>query len=203
MPSRQLVYDTAISFVGNPSPDIFWKDALPGYLPGAQKGLAWCGVFNLHCLRQAGLTTRKWRLSYGFLYIPPALPRTSDPQMGDTAYFDYPFQHHAIVEKVTGESLFTVDGNQGAPQTVRRKERALVPRDYVQRALNTHLSPANQLKDDGILGPKSRAAIVDFQKSQGLPLSALADMPTLKALGLRPTAIFFSIEPWLKAAGAV
>jgi hypothetical protein len=203
MPSRQLILDTATSLIGNPNPDMFWKDALPGYLPGAQKGLAWCGVFNLYCLRQAGVTTRKWKLGYGFLSVAPALPQTADPQMGDTAYFHTPFQHHAIIDRIEGETLYTVDGNQGAPQTVRRKERPLVPRNYVQRALNTHLPHDKALKDDGILGPKSRAALVDFQKSQGLQLTALADVPTLKALGLKPTAIFFSIESWLKAAGAV
>src|SRR4051812_15078628 len=137
MTKRQIVLDKATSQIGNQLPDKYWADVLPSYRPGAQKGLAWCGAFALWCLRQAGVCTRMWRLGLGFLSVAPALKQTLDPQTGDVAYFDRPYQHHAIVDRVEGDTLYTVDGNQGPPSNVRAKARRLVPVDYVQRALNT------------------------------------------------------------------
>ena len=190
---RQAILDRATSKIGNPDPDIFWAEVLPGYRQGGQKGLAWCGAFALWSLRP--VTSRMWQLGRGFLMVAPALPRIEVPLMGDVAYFDRPFQHHAIVEAVNGEDLITIDGNQGPPSTVRRKTRKLVPTDYVQRALNTH---GADLKDDGVPGPLTRTAIRAFQTANGLQPTGLACMPTLKALGLKPTAVFFSIAQWVK-----
>lgn len=190
---RQAILDRASTMIGSPDPDMFWAEVLPGYRQGGQKGLAWCGAFALWALRP--VTSRMWKLGYGFLNVPPALPHIEVPLMADVAYFDRPFQHHAIVERIDGECLITVDGNQGPPSTVRRKVRKLVPTDYVQRALNTH---GANLKDDGDPGPLTRGAIAGFQRANGLQPNSLADMPTLKALGLRPTAVFFSIAGWVK-----
>lgn len=198
-PTRQKILDKAVSQIGNPDPDIFWRVVLATFRPGGQKGMAWCGGFALWVLHMCGVTTRMWKIGFGFLLVPPGLPRTNNPEAGDIAYFDRPFQHHALVDSISGETLYTVDGNQGAPNTVRRKERLLVPRDAVQRALNTFDPPAGKLKDDGVMGPKSRAALAWFQ-SVYLPdgQTGLVDLPTVRALGLKPTAIFFSIAGWLK-----
>jgi len=37
---------------------------------------------------------------------------------------------------------------------------------------------------DGLIGPRTRAALSDFQRDQGLPITAAIDGPTLQALGL-------------------
>jgi hypothetical protein len=37
---------------------------------------------------------------------------------------------------------------------------------------------------DGLIGPNTRAALSNFQRDQGLPITAAIDGPTLKALGL-------------------
>ena len=37
---------------------------------------------------------------------------------------------------------------------------------------------------DGLIGPRTRAALSDFQRDNGLPITAAIDGPTLKALGL-------------------
>jgi hypothetical protein len=37
---------------------------------------------------------------------------------------------------------------------------------------------------DGLIGPRTRAALRDFQRDNGLPVTAAIDGPTLKALGL-------------------
>lgn len=197
MSKRQDVLNRAASKIGSPDPDEFWKEVLATFKPGGQRGLAWCGAFALWALRP--VTTRMWRLGLGFLSVPPALPQIENPEPADVAYFDRPFQHHALVEKIEGEILHTIDGNQGPPSTVKRKQRFLVPVDYVQRALNTHLAHwSTLLKDDNDMGPKTRAALSAFQVVSGLTPNGLADMPTIKALGLKPTAIFFSIARWVQ-----
>lgn len=195
MTKRQTILEKAVSQIGNPSPDTYWADVLASFRPGGQKGLAWCGAFALWCLRQAGVTTRLWRIGLGFLSVPPALKQTLIPETGDIAYFDRPFQHHAIVDKIVGDTLYTVDGNQGAPQTVRAKARKLVPVDALQRALTAH---GFELKDDGVMGPKTQQAVKDFQFAIGPGhTSGVADLATIKALGLRPSAVFYSIGAWL------
>jgi hypothetical protein len=37
---------------------------------------------------------------------------------------------------------------------------------------------------DGLIGPRTRAALSNFQRDQGLPITAAIDGPTLQALGL-------------------
>jgi hypothetical protein len=49
----------------------------------------------------------------------------------------------------------------------------------IQRALN---ALANVLKVDGVLGPITRAALMDFQRSRGLPVNGVPDEKTLATL---------------------
>ncbi len=190
---RQAVLDRAATKIGNPDPDEFWKEVLTTFKPGAQRGLAWCGAFALWALRP--VCKRMWKLGLGFLSTPPAFKQipVSQAKPGDVAYWHSPFQHHAIVERVEGAYIYTIDGNQGAPQTCKRKQRLLVPTDYVQRALNTFNPPGPPLKDDGIAGPKTRAALVWFQGFAGLPQTGEPDYQTIRALNLTPTVAIFSI----------
>lgn len=76
----------------------------------------WCGIFALWAAHKAGYACDwTWDLSTGrgFLY---RLPVTTDPQPGDIAYL-HAYQHHAIVEKVEGDIIHTIDGNSGAAPT--------------------------------------------------------------------------------------
>lgn len=109
--SRQDIIDTAAKRIGNPSTDDIWRGVLKpsDYQPGITK--AWCGAFALDCLHGAGVALDvMWIFGKGFL---GRLPITKDPQPGDIAYYDKPYQHHAIVESVDGGTLHTIDGNQG------------------------------------------------------------------------------------------
>lgn len=192
---RQAVLDRAASMIGNPDPDTFWKVVLPSFKPGAQRGLAWCGGFALWAWTPEGIN-RKWKLGSGFLSTSPAFPQIplTKAQPADVAYWHTPYQHHALFVSLQGETIHTIDGNQGAPNTVRAKARNLVPFDQVQRALNTHMAKGSTLlKDDGVAGPKTRAAIKAFQAKAGLEENSLADFPTIKALGLTPTVVIFSL----------
>lgn len=88
-----------------------WASVLPtGAAPINPHGLAWCGCFALHCLKAAGLAEGVyWRFGTGFL--AQHCTRTTAPAPGDVAYFDQPYQHHALVEDVQGDVIFLIAGN--------------------------------------------------------------------------------------------
>ena len=76
----------------------------------------WCGIFALWSIHKAGYACDvKWDLASGrgFLY---RLPLTSQPKPGDLGYL-HAYQHHAIIEKVEGDLIHTIDGNSGAAPT--------------------------------------------------------------------------------------
>lgn len=84
----------------------------------------WCGMFALWCLHRAGLALDwHWKIGYpyGFLYRLPQLARGQLPQPGDMAYFDRPYQHHAVVEWVDAERglVSTINGNGGGGRVTR------------------------------------------------------------------------------------
>ena len=89
--------------------------------------LAWCGGFALACLHEAGLALDvHWRIGLGFLLCKPhPLPVTAHPQPGDIGYQNVPFQHHFVVQRVDGQTVHSIDGNQ---PDVRRRERQMGPK---------------------------------------------------------------------------
>lgn len=157
-PSRLLALTFARGELGAGRVHVYWKEVLRGAPPPYPP--AWCGAFVLWCLRGAEITDVSWEVGHGFLSMLDEqkkrvwrLPRVTRPEPGDVAYFDKPFQHHAIVERFEEApsveqngfvhkawSLVTIDGNQ---PDVRRRYREHTP-------------------------------------------------------SMRPSAVFFSIEPWLK-----
>jgi hypothetical protein len=116
---RSKVLELATLELGNADPSKFWKDAF-GQVP--KKKYAWCGIFALWCLRQAADCNWTWSIASdksGFLF---RLNRTSDPLPGDIAYFDQPYQHHAIVREIKGDELFLIQGNYGFPGHVAESQ---------------------------------------------------------------------------------
>jgi hypothetical protein len=108
MSARDQIIEEARKRSGDNAAAEAWLDVLGG--PAYNWPKHWCGAFALLCLHLAGLALDwRWRPGVGFLY---RLPRTSDPQPGDIAYFAKA-QHHAIVVEVRGETLYTIDGNSG------------------------------------------------------------------------------------------
>ncbi len=141
-PRRALVVQTALSElrrvealergevasflkVGVP---VYWADVLhQGVL--APHPPHWCGAFALWCLHQAGLGLElRWLFGpphYGFLWNLHQLKPHETPEPGDIAYLDEPYQHHAIVLCVEGETVHTCDGNQGATEPIQKYEHPL------------------------------------------------------------------------------
>lgn len=76
------------------------RDAMP----------SWCGIFVYWALHKAGVPMKPWLL--GGRNIPPeaAFSPSHTPQVGDIAYRN-DFSHFAIVEKTTGDTVTTVNGN--------------------------------------------------------------------------------------------
>jgi hypothetical protein len=104
---RAEVVRIAGSQFGKSDPAPYWRDA---YGPVWTPGLAWCGVFALWVLRQAGLTDAKWLPGKGFIF-PLGLRLTYTPEPGDVAYFESQ-QHQAIVVAVnTDGTVDLVNGN--------------------------------------------------------------------------------------------
>lgn len=106
----------------------YWKQVLA---PHEVHSLAecpkeWCGAFALWCVQQGGVgLDLRWMFGpphYGFLWN---LHQTKTPEPGDIAYLDQPYQHHAIVVTVEGDTVFTIDGNQGAAAPIKTHEAKL------------------------------------------------------------------------------
>ncbi len=133
MSKRDEVVSIARACVGPQDPDRFWRVVRPA-LMGQPTKISWCGGFALWALRVAGLCDWDWVIwkggnsPSGFLY---RLPITIEPEPGDMAYYRH-LSHHAIVAKVNGDNIETIDGNQkpGESVQVRQKTRAQVTAFY-------------------------------------------------------------------------
>jgi hypothetical protein len=118
---RQAVVNAAMGELGQQDPAKYWSNVLPGSQPWDYPH-DWCGGFTLWTLHQAGLAQSiEWKTGLGYCY---RLPMTMAPRPGDIAYFDKPYQHHAIVVSVNGDTLHTVDGNQPG-QSVKARSRSI------------------------------------------------------------------------------
>lgn len=116
---REQIVTLATAELGPQNADKYWSDVLPNQT-GYPK--SWCGGFCLWVLHQAGLAKDiDWRIGLGFCY---RLHMTTKPEAGDIAYFDKPYQHHAIVVSIDNDMLTTIDGNQ-AGETVKQRVRMI------------------------------------------------------------------------------
>ncbi len=132
---RRRVVEVARSQIGQTDPSPYWDDTLGEEWQGPPPH-HWCGAFSLWCLHQAGLGLELgWTVDgvngdgHGFAFHLPPLPGkhnaiTTSPQPGDVAYFAAPFQHHAIVASVDGDTVVTVDGNPIVKETTRKRSAA-------------------------------------------------------------------------------
>ncbi len=113
---RALIVGNAYAQIGGVTVSDYWRSALgKGWQGPFPKH--WCGAFCLAMLHSVGAATDVlWEVGKGFLF---RLKATKRPEPGDIVYFDKPFQHHALFARYDGDSIITVDGNQGFPHPVR------------------------------------------------------------------------------------
>lgn len=115
---RQRVISIARSQIGQGKGDE-WKKYMQGVVthPPGQR-VSWCGIFATWVLHQAGLTSEKWIYGKG---ISRLLKQTNNPKPGDILYIDQPYQHHGIVERIDGNTVYSIDGNSPGGVVAPRK----------------------------------------------------------------------------------
>lgn len=111
---RAKLLEIAYCELGNEDPSAYWLEAY-GHLP--DKPRAWCAVFYLACLLRLELCDWRWPL-----YFSGRLPLIQVPEPGDLAYFDKPFQHHAMVQSLEGATINLIQGNYGTPGRVAESQ---------------------------------------------------------------------------------
>ncbi len=100
--------------------DQYWRRVLGPKWKGPFP-MAWCAAFALWCIQEAGLAPGVIQIvnnvnGKGFGFCEPcSLPhvRWQDAKPGDVCYFAK-YSHHAILERIEAEQVWTVDGNQPA-----------------------------------------------------------------------------------------
>ncbi len=117
-----LVYARGERGIGRPNE--YWREVLGDKPPPYPK--EWCGAFALWCLHGAGIAKDVlWVSGIGFLShvegkkLVWSVPKVTTPEPGDIAYFDKPYQHHALVESLDPAPRFERDGFSHAAWTLR------------------------------------------------------------------------------------
>lgn len=145
---RARLLEIAHVELNNANPREYWQDTLGTWAADHSKGYHWCGVFCLWCLRRVELCDWTWSIAKdkpGFLF---RLPRTTTPEPGDIAYFDAPYQHHALVQRVEGDRLYVIQGNYGTPGHVAESDHSIRDRRpafySIERLVADRLALANR-----------------------------------------------------------
>mgnify|MGYP001600074247 CR=1 FL=1 len=103
----------------------YWKEVLPSNWQGPYPK-EWCGAYALWCLHKGLNCELIWEFATstkresGFLHHLTMIRRGVEPNIGDIAYRDKPFQHHAVVTAAGIDAdgipfVITQDGNSGDP----------------------------------------------------------------------------------------
>lgn len=122
IPTRAAIVSAALAELGTQDPAKYWSVVMP---EAGRRDYPehWCGAFALWCWRQGGAAKGvEWTPGNGFGLAPVDITR--NPQPGDIAYF-VRHQHYAIVERLDGGTLYTIDGNQGTGRLVAQRIRSV------------------------------------------------------------------------------
>ena len=171
--------------------------------------VAWCAAFVGHCLERAGL--RSTRKLTARSYLDWGVPvEVSDAQSGDIGVIprgSSSWQGHVFfIDHIEGAWVWGLGGNQSDAVNVKRYPISKLL--GVRRAGNVAPSSTlsvnavqRRLKDlgyhevgsiDGIIGPRTRAAILAFRDDHALPLVPSIDVALEEALAVAPRR---TVEP--------
>lgn len=134
---RAAVVDAIRSQLGSVDPTEYWI-AVHGRVPIPARGkrIHWCGALALWALQTAGLCMWRWGFApdkSGFIWRfgQRTIKLPLRPAPGDLCYCERA-QHHAIVERLDGNRVITIDGNTGAaPGIVARSKGRLLGKPKV------------------------------------------------------------------------
>lgn len=162
--------------------------------------VAWCAAFVGHCLERAGIrSTRKLTARSYLTFGEPVDPK--DAREGDIVVFkrgNSSWQGHVAFYIADASSKIAVlGGNQGDAVTIAKYPKySLLGIRRVSSSKRTSPAPSisgvqRRLRDlgyhevgtiDGMVGPRTRAAILAFRADNGLPLTPDVDVALTEAL---------------------
>ena len=165
--------------------------------------VAWCAAFVGHCLETAGIrSTRKLTArSYLDWGVPVEIPDAQPGDIGVIPRGASSWQGHVFfIDRIEGAWLWGLGGNQSDAVNVQRYPVSKLL--GVRRAGNVAPSVTLSVKAvqarlqdlgyhevgniDGIIGPRTRAAILAFRDDHALPLVPIIDMALEEALAAAP-----------------
>jgi len=149
-----------------------WDDQAIKYL--APNTLpSWCGIFAVYCIKKAGIDIGNWQMGRGVSSFGK-LKQTQSPQAGDIGYMDL-HQHHAIIVKVEGDIVHSIDGNSGLQSEIIENKRPLKAYRGFFTALHNEVSGAVQKKENSGTGNEASPSIenkINASKGSGSPLDS-------------------------------
>jgi hypothetical protein len=113
-------YETLLEIFHLAAPGVWSDDVIKYLVPGLP---SWCGIFAVYCIKKSGIDIGNWQMGKGVSSFGK-LKQTDSPQAGDIAYMDA-HQHHAIVVKVEGDVVHTIDGNSGLKSEITENQRPI------------------------------------------------------------------------------
>ena len=161
--------------------------------------VAWCAAFVGHCLERAGL--RSARQLTARSYLEWGVPvESADAQPGDIGVIprgSSGWQGHVFfIDRIEGPWVWGLGGNQSDAVNVKRypvskllgvrRAGQVAPRvTMTVREVQTRLRALGYHEVgtlDGLMGPRTRAAILAFRDDAALPLVPIIDVALIEAL---------------------
>jgi uncharacterized protein (TIGR02594 family) len=161
--------------------------------------VAWCAAFVGHCLARAGL--RSTRQLTARSYLEWGVPvESADAQPGDIGVIprgSSGWQGHVFfIDRIEGPWVWGLGGNQSDAVNVKRypvskllgvrRAGQVAPRvTMTVREVQTRLRALGYHEVgtlDGLMGPRTRAAILAFRDDAALPLVPIIDVALIEAL---------------------
>ena len=161
--------------------------------------VAWCAAFVGHCLEEAGI--RSTRKLTARSYLDWGVPvEIADAQPGDIGVIPLgtsSWQGHVFfIERIEGAWVWGLGGNQSDAVNVKRYPVSKLL--GVRRAGNVAHAVSLSIREvqtrlralgyhevgavDGVIGPRTRAAILAFRDDHALPLAPIIDVALAEAL---------------------
>lgn len=161
--------------------------------------VAWCAAFVGHCLEEAGI--RSTRQLTARSYLDWGIPvEIADAQAGDIGVIprgSASWQGHVFfIDRIEGPWVWGLGGNQSDAVNVKRYPVSKLL--GVRRASNVTPAVTMSIRDvqtrlralgyhevgviDGVIGPRTRAAILAFRHDNALPLVPIIDVALAEAL---------------------
>jgi len=82
---------------------------------------SWCAIFAVAAVRKAGITDLHW--GTGKMVGRKAIAGHKGAKPGDIAFWTGGLNHHDIIEKIDGKTVYTIDGNQECSGIMRKKRQ--------------------------------------------------------------------------------